>query len=136
MPKQNLLGLRSMTRWRTYNMTPLETEMEAKMSSSDFNRGKEIVLVQGTFERDTEKAELISFLTDGGTPKQHWLPKSQYGKDSEISDVSTGACKLYIPRWLAEKNEIEYEEIDKLSLEEAEWDDQDCFIHMMNGKGE
>ena len=55
--------------------------------------------------RQTDKAGL--FLIAG---QEVWLPWSQIGEDSEVKD-DDDAGMIYIPRWLAEKHELEYEEI-------------------------
>ncbi len=105
--------------------------MTPRMSSSDFNKGKQIVAVEGVFVRETELAKLVVF-----NSKQCWLPVSQFGKEIEISDIDSGECIVYIPRWLADKNELDYDELeeDELELDEEEdEDDQDSYGRMMNG---
>ncbi len=105
--------------------------MTPRMSSSDFNKGKQIVAVEGVFIRETKLAKLVVF-----NSKQCWLPVPQFGKEMEILDVSTGDCVVYIPRWLADKNELGYDELeeDELKLGEKDEADQDSYGRMMDGE--
>ena len=100
----------------------------SKESSTNFNAGKEIVMVEGIFKRETEKAVLIGFAFLGDI----WLPLSQMPSFPEIGDVSTSECTALIPRWLAEKNKIPYEEyeMDADELDEKDWDDRDSYTQM------
>lgn len=79
------------------------------VQSNNYAKGKEIVSAEGNYIRQTEKAHLVDF---SDTAKPIWLPVSQYGKAIEIADIDTGECTVFIPRWLAEKNNISYEEYD------------------------
>lgn len=55
-------------------------------------------------KRQTSKAGL--FVVDG---REVWLPWSQIAEESEVAkDGDSGV--IYIPRWLAEKNDLEYDE--------------------------
>ena len=106
--------------------------MSPNISSTSFAEGKVLVLTKGIFMRETEKAVLIAYPVIGSI----WLPLSQMPHYPEISDVQAGECEVIIPRWLAEKNNIEYEEIDPIEMEEKDWDDRDAWANMMNGEGE
>lgn len=55
-------------------------------------------------KRSSEKAGLYVF-EDGG---EEWLPFSQVAAGSVDKDGDTGT--LWIPRWLAEDRDIEYDE--------------------------
>jgi hypothetical protein len=108
--------------------------MSPNISSTSFAEGKVLVLTEGIFMRETEKAVLIGYPIIGSI----WLPLSQMPKFPEIFDVQSGECEAIIPRWLAEKNGIEYTEIDPIEMEEKDWDDRDAYAEMMstNGEGE
>ena len=58
-----------------------------------------------TLKRSSPKAGLY-VLEDGA---EHWLPFSQVAEGSVDKDGTTGT--LYIPRWLAEDREIDYDEV-------------------------
>ncbi len=103
-----------------------------RMSSSDFNKGKQIVSVEGVFIRETERAKLVVF-----NSKQCWLPVSQFAKEMEILDIDSGDCVVYIPRWLADKNKLSYDEVEDEEGELEEGDekdevDQDSYGRMMD----
>lgn len=70
--------------------------------------GKDTVSAEGILLHQTDKAHLIEFLNVGKV----WLPTSQYAKECEISDTETGECTVFIPRWLAENNNIKYDEYE------------------------
>ena len=58
-----------------------------------------------TLKRSSAKAGL--YVLEDGT--EHWLPFSQVADGSVDKDNTTGT--LYIPRWLAEDREIDYDEV-------------------------
>ena len=58
-----------------------------------------------TLKLSRPKAGLYVF--EDGT--EHWLPFSQVAEGSVDKDGDTGT--LYIPRWLAEDRDIEYDEV-------------------------
>lgn len=101
------------------------------MKSSTFNAGKEIVMVEGVFLRETEKANLIQFAE---VKDPVWLPISQMPRAVEITDVQSGDCVVLIPRWLAEKNKLVYEpyniEEEEGGLAEEYLDDRDSYASM------
>ena len=99
------------------------------MSSSDFNRGKQLVQVEGIFIRESEKADLVDF---PNKTEPAWLPKSQYGRPLDITDVSTGSCTVIIPRWLADTKGLDYEEYDipEGGLPDEELADRDSYTQM------
>jgi len=73
------------------------------------NKGSEIVVVTGIFKRETEKAILLEV---EGTKDAQWVPISQFHKDMEYVDPREGVVEVYIPRWLAETKEFNYDEFD------------------------
>jgi hypothetical protein len=87
-------------------------------NSDSFMKGKEIVHIEGTFLAETEKANLVAFMVNRSL-KDCWLPKSQFSEPLEILDVDTGECSCLIPRWLADKYDVDYEELDPEEVEDA-----------------
>lgn len=81
----------------------------------NYNRGKEIVQAEGVYIGSTEKAQLIKFEEAGDV----WLPISQFHKETEIDDTETKDCTVFIPKWLAEQNRINYDDYDPEENEEA-----------------
>ena len=73
------------------------------------NQGSEIVTVTGIFKRETEKAILLKV---EGTKGAQWVPISQFHKDMENIDPREGTVVIFIPRWLAEAKEFNYDEYD------------------------
>ena len=107
-------------------------------SNSDYARGKEIVTAQGLYilEAPSGKAILVNFVGKGDT----WLPISQMAKDVEIPDASNSNCIVFIPRWLAEKNNLDYEDYEmelneEGELDEKDWEDKDSYTKMMSHDG-
>jgi hypothetical protein len=69
------------------------------------NNRRDIVTVGGMeLIRSTEKAGL--YVGDDGS--EVWIPFSQLSHGSIDTDGQSG--EIYIPRWLAEDKELEYEE--------------------------
>jgi len=93
-----------------------------------YEEGKKIVLVTGKYIRETDKAEYIR-LENG---KKCWLPKSQMGKTTQILDSDTRECEVYIPLWLSDKNEMDYEDIEPedLDLQPEDMDDMEAYREM------
>jgi len=70
------------------------------------NKGKEIVSAEGIFLRTskTGASHVFEFLGAGVVN----LPVSQFIKETEISDMDSGECTVFIPRWLAESRGMKY----------------------------
>lgn len=92
--------------------------------NGNFARGKEIVRVEGKFLRETEKANLVEFPIRCGF-KSCWLPKSMFSEPLEIVDSQSGECVCLLQRWLAEKNSLDYAELD---AEEEEAPKSDVYL--------
>jgi len=73
------------------------------------NQGSEIVTVTGIFKRETEQAILLAV---EGTKGAQWVPISQFHKDMEYVDPREGTVVIFIPRWLAEAKDFNYDEYD------------------------
>ena len=79
------------------------------MSRQADNSGNEIVVVEGTYKHDTEKATLLVVAN-----KEWWFPKSQLQKPSVCMDNIAEEWTIFIPRWLAKsKNGLSYDEYDE-----------------------
>jgi hypothetical protein len=73
---------------------------------ADDGRHDQVAVQVDLLIRQTEKAALCEI--DG---EEVWLPWSQIDEGSDIKkDGDSGT--VYIPRWLAEDKDLEYEEID------------------------
>ena len=118
--------------------------MSNTRTKTTYQRGKELVEVQGIYLISTEKSDLIDF-PEKVTPI--FLPHSQYGRplrdaiDTNVVGAGSDVIAI-IPRWLADKNSLSYEEYERPEeeegedLPEAEWDDRDAYAKMMSDKGE
>jgi len=78
-------------------------------------RGDDLVTVAGlVLLKETEKAlgvAVVADMVEGETGRevQVWLPKSLIDRREGLDDF--GVCgEVDIPRWLAEKNNLEYED--------------------------
>jgi len=110
--------------------------MYKQKEKTDYEKGREIVEVTGVYLHQTEKAALIVF-----NSIECWLPNSQFAHELEISNVQTGDCTAFIPRWLAEKNGLDYEEheVEAVEGEDEDESDEDSYEKMMGdmeGTGE
>jgi len=73
-------------------------------SGNDWVTVGELVLI-----RETEKAWGVSVVAEmAGKEVQFWLPKSQVDRITMTAFGEVG--EVDIPRWLAEKNNLEYED--------------------------
>lgn len=70
------------------------------------NRFTTVIISEVTLIRSTDKAGLYRD-TEGN---EFWIPWSQLRDDSVDKDGDTGDIR--IPLWLAEENELDYEEED------------------------
>lgn len=93
---------------------------------SNYDRGKQPVVVVGTIPRETTKAILVSQLDEGtGEIAEAWIPLSQIVQQTQIANSSDWS--IHIPRWLAEAkaqdNGIEYDEIEDKSDEPEDYEE-------------
>lgn len=69
--------------------------------------GNDIVVVEGVFITETPKA---TYMRVNG--EEVWFPKSQFKRESELKDKDSGLWAVFIPRWLADKNDLDYVDED------------------------
>ena len=70
-------------------------------------KSTDTVIAEGVVIHETAKAVLINFPWAGKV----WIPKSQLRRELDVPGSEQEECTVYIPRWLADKSEIDYDEL-------------------------
>lgn len=78
------------------------------MSRSYDTSGGDIVVVEGGFKHETEKATLLII-----NAKECWFPKSQLKKPSVQLDSANNEWAIFVPKWLAKKHGVNWDEYDE-----------------------